>query len=226
MIVFAAPKVTEQTAVLLLISLITLFAGPLIYLWISRGGRLAQTIDRLIVLALILLVVLLLVPEIVPPLGWMAPALMMLGYLLPGVLELVVRRAAETLHLASLSLALLGLLLHALLDGAGLAGSELQASAGLAVAIVLHRFGVGLMLWLIMQPAFGDRSAWLMLVGMAAATILGFEYSERLLPLLDASTISAIQAVIIGTIIHGLVHRGHVHHTHDGVHRDEPGNGN
>jgi hypothetical protein len=208
---------------LLLISLMTLFAGPLIYLWISKGGRLAQTIDRFIVLVLILLVVLLLVPEIVQPLGWMALVLMAIGYLLPGVLELLVRRAAETMHLASLSLALLGLLLHALLDGAGLAGSELQASASLAVAIVLHRFGVGLMLWLIMQPAFGDRSAWLMLVGMAAATILGFEYSERLLPLMDAYTISAIQAVIIGTIIHGLLHRGHVHHPHDGAHKREPG---
>jgi len=178
----------------------------------------AQTIDRLIVLVLLLLVTVLLLPDMFVALGWPAVVLVAFGYLLPTVLELVVRRAAATLHLASLVLALLGLLLHALLDGAGLAGSELEAGFGLAAAIVLHRFGVGMMIWLIMQPAFGNRFAWLMLSGMAAATILGFEYSRHLLPLTGASGISILQAVIIGTIMHSLVHRGHVHpgpHSHD-----------
>lgn len=199
---------------MLLISLITLFAGPLIYLRVSRGGRVAQVIDRFIVIALIFLVVLLLAPEIVGALGWRGLVLMGLGYLLPGFLEMAVRRAAETMHLATLVLALLGLLLHAMLDGAGLAGNELQPSPGLAVAIVLHRFGDGLMIWLIMQPAFGQRAAWFMLASLAAATILGYGFSERLLPLASASTVSAIQAVIIGTIIHTLAHRGHVHSGH------------
>jgi hypothetical protein len=205
---------------LLLISLITLFAGPLIFLWIAKGGHLAQTIDRLIVLALILMVVLLLLPEIVQALGWIAISLVALGYLFPTVLELVVRRAAASLHLASLVLALLGLMLHALLDGAGLAGSQLQGSGGLAAAIILHRFGDGLMIWLIMQPAFGQRAAWLMLTSIAAATIAGFQFSSHLLPLAGEFTISVIQAIVIGTIIHTLAHRGHMHssrHSHDGA---------
>jgi len=204
---------------LLLISLITLFAGPLIFLLISKGGRVAQAIDGLIVVVLVLLVILLLLPDIVAALGWKGIVLVALGYLLPTVLELIVRRAAATLHLASLVLALLGLLLHALLDGAGLAGSQLQARDGFAAAIVLHRFGVGMMVWLIMQPAFGHRFAWLMLAGMAAATVVGFEYSRHLLPLTGASGIAMLQAVIIGTITHSLVHRGHVKmggHSHKG----------
>jgi len=200
---------------LLLLSIITLFTGPLLYLWLSKGGQLARTIDRLVVVMLLLLVVMLLLPEIIQPLGLVtAVALVIVGYGLPGMLELVVRRAAATMHLASLLLALIGLLLHALLDGAGLASSELGSGFGLATAIVLHRFGVGLMLWLIMQPAFGQRSAWGMLVAMAGATIIGFEFSERLLPLTGAEAILWIEAVIIGTIIHSLIHRGHVHHAH------------
>ena len=110
-----------------------------------------------------------------------------------------------------MALALGGLLLHAMLDGAGLAGSELSSSAGLAMAIILHRFGVGLMLWMIIQPVYGNNRAWMTLVGMAAATVLGFEFSEYLLPLAGDQFIMALQAVIIGTIIHSLVHRGHVH---------------
>ncbi len=203
---------------MLLLSLITLFAGPLLFQWVASAHPLARTLDRVIVVVLVLLVALLLIPDIVEPLGWWAPAALVLGYLLPSLLEKVIRRAAETLHLLSLYVALLGLLLHAVLDGAGLAESELRASASLAAAIILHRFGMGLTLWLIMQPVFGNRIAWATLFVMAASTIIGFEFSERLLPFADDTLISAVQGVIVGTIIHSLVHREHVraghHHDH------------
>lgn len=216
------PQFGIPGAIVLLLSLITTFAGPVIFLWLSRGGKLASAIDRMIVVVLILLVVILLVPETMEALGLPAVLLVLAGYLLPSLLESLVRRAAETLHLASLGFALVGLLLHAVLDGAGLAGSQLISTdihqgEGLGLAIILHRFGVGLMLWLIVQPVFGDRVAWLTLAGMAAATVLGFEFSERLLPLAGEQAIAIIQAVIIGTIIHSLVHRGHAqahHHPH------------
>ena len=200
---------------LLLLSLVTLFAGPLLYQWMSGANRIAATLERLIVASLIGLVVVLLVPDIIEPLGPVAFGLLIVGYMLPGLLEKLIKRAAEGLHLASLFVALIGLMLHALLDGAGLAGSELRASAGLAAAIILHRFGVGLMLWMIMEPAFGKRYAWLTLILLAAVTIIGFEFSERFLPLAGDTLIAGIQAIIIGTIIHSLVHRGHVHRQHE-----------
>jgi len=197
---------------LLLLSLVTLFLGPALYLSIARGGRLARLIDRVVVVALIALVIVLLLAEMVEPLGPLALLVVAAGYLLPGALERLVRKAAQKLHIASLSLALAGLLLHALMDGAGLASSELQATSILAAAIIMHRFGVGLMLWLMVQPAFGGRAAWGMLVAMAVATVAGFEFSERLLPLAGAQVIRWLQALIIGTIIHSLIHRGHIQH--------------
>lgn len=196
---------------MLLLSIAMLFAGPLLFSWFSSSHSVARTVDRTIVIVLVVMVVVLLIPEIVLPLGTWAVALLVLGYLLPGLLEKLVARAAETMHLFSLYIALAGLLLHAMLDGAGLAGSELRDSAGLAVAIVLHRFSVGMMLWMIIQPVFGNRVAWLTLLGMAAATVLGFLFSETLLPLAGDVFVLSLQAVIIGTIIHSLVHRGHVH---------------
>ena len=197
---------------MLLLSLITLFAGPLLFLWLSGNSGLARTLDRVIVAVLIVLVVVLLIPDIIDPLGLWAPVLVLLGYGFPWLLEKLVHRAAESLHLFSLYLALAGLMLHALLDGAGLAGSSLHGHGdSLATAIILHRFGMGLMLWLIMQPVFGNRVAWGTLVAIAAATIVGFEFSERLLPYAGDMVIMAVQAVIVGTIIHSLVHRGHVH---------------
>jgi len=213
---------------LLLLSLLTLFAGPLLFQWLSDSGHIARAVDRIIVALLIGLVVLLLVPDVLEPMGWSALVLVLIGYALPSLLERTIRRAAETLHLLSLYVAMAGLLLHAVLDGAGLAGSALTAEPGLAAAIILHRFGVGLMLWLIIQPVFGARVAWLTLFAMAAATIVGFEFSERLLPWAGERFIVAVQAVIIGTILHSLVFRGHVHgaqrdrgaHGDRGAHRD------
>ena len=201
---------------MLLLSIITLFAGPLLFQWVSSSHPLAKTLDRVIVVILIVLVVVLLVPDIIQPLGLSAPGFLLIGYLLPGLLERLIKRAAETLHLLSLYVALIGLILHAVLDGAGLAGSEMRDGSSLGAAIILHRFGMGLMLWLIMQPAFGKRIAWATLFAMAAATIIGFEFSERLLPYADDTLIAAVQGVIVGTIIHSLVHREHVHRDHHG----------
>jgi hypothetical protein len=195
----------------LLLALITLFAGPLMFQWLSRSHRVARTLERIIVVALIGLVVLLLIPEIVASLGWAAPLLVLAGYLLPTLLEKLIARAAETLHLLTLYVALAGLMLHEGLDGAGLAVSVLSDNPGFAWAIVLHRFGMGLMLWLIVQPVFGSARAWLLLLAMAGATLLGYEFSERVLPLAGDRFIAGMQGVIIGTIVHSLVFRGHVH---------------
>ena len=195
---------------LIWLSLITLFAGPLLYQWMRKGGLVARTFDRVIMIFLILLVAFMLVPEAFSGLGWFALVLMLAGYLGPGLLESGLQKLARTLHLASLALAFVGLTLHAMLDGAGLAGSELHASEHLALAIVVHRFGVGLVLWLVLKPVFGRPAAFGALLLIAAATLLGYAMSEKLLPLAGQNSVLIIQALIIGTIIHSLVHREHV----------------
>lgn len=200
---------------LLAIAVLALFAGPLLYHWMRRGGLIARTLEQALVAVLVLVVGLLLVPETLEGLGPSALALIAAGYLAPGLLEAAVRRAARAFHMVSLSLALAGLVLHAMLDGAGLASGDLQASMTLSLAIVLHRFSMGLVLWLIVQPAFGRRVAWSVLAGMAAATVLGYFSSESLLELEGGEAMYIIQALIIGTIIHSLVHRGHAGRAHE-----------
>lgn len=196
---------------MLLLSLITLFAGPLLYIWLQGRQGLAETFDRVLVGVLLVVIAVLLIPEMYGLLGWAAPALIILGYVLPSLLERLIRHAAQKLHLASLVGAAIGLLLHEVLDGAGLAGSKLQGSTELALVIILHRFGVGMIIWMVMRPAFGARIAWGTIGLMAAATIVGYEFSGAFLPLAGETGIEAFQAVIIGTIVHSLVHRGHVH---------------
>jgi FtsH-binding integral membrane protein len=130
----------------------------------------------------------------------------------------MIKKAAHSLHLISLLLALAGLAVHAALDGAGLAGSAVETPENLSLAIVVHRLSVGLMLWMMVQPVFGKRVAFAVLGFVALATVGGYLLSKSL-PVLEGDTVMAvIQALIIGAIVHSLIHRGHGQN-HDGDRR-------
>lgn len=193
----------------LFLSIIALFVGPLLYQWLRGGGLIAKAFDSAIIAVLVLLMAFLIVPESWAQLGPLSVLLILSGYLLPGVMEHLVKRAAHTFHLVSLLLALAGLALHAMLDGAILTVSNGSSGSNLAFAIVIHRFGVGMMLWMMVQPVFGKRGAFGILGFVALATIAGFVLSEMVLDLEEGYAISIMQALIIGMIVHSLVHRGH-----------------
>ncbi len=194
---------------MLLLSIIALFIGPLLYIWLRRGGLLAKAFDSIIVIVLLILMAFVLIPESWHALGLTAVGLMLAGYLIPGVLESLIKQAAHTTHLVSLVLALVGLALHAMLDGAALTIDHGEAGNSLSTAIVLHRFGMGLMLWMMVQPIFGKRRAFAILGFVAIATVGGYLLSETIVGLEDAYAMSVIQALIIGMIAHSLVHRHH-----------------
>ena len=200
---------------MLLLSIISLFIGPILYQWLRQGGFVAKAFDSLIIAVLIVLMAFLLIPESWGALGYWSVALILAGYLLPGFLEHLIKTAAHTFHLVSLVLALLGLALHAMLDGAVLTLGYGGVASNLSVAIVLHRFGVGMMLWMMVQPVFGKRVAFAVLGFVSLATLLGYLLSELVLGVEEDYILSVIQALIIGMIVHSLIHRSHgVNHHH------------
>ena len=194
---------------MLLLSIISLFIGPILYQWMRRGGFAAKALDSLIITVLILLMALFLIPESWAQLGYQSIVLILAGYLLPGVLEHLIKKAAHTLHLVSLLLALSGLALHAMLDGAALNTGDGALSSNLSMAIVIHRFGVGMMIWMMVQPLFGRKVAFGVLGFASIATVAGFLLSEKVLGLEGDYVISIIQPLIIGMIVHSLIHRSH-----------------
>lgn len=201
---------------LLLLSLILLFVGPVLYQWLRRGGFVARAFDTLIIAVLVILMAFLLIPESWLELGYWSIALMLTGYLVPGLLEHLIKRAAHTFHVVSLLLALAGLALHAMLDGAALTVSNGAAPSQLPLVVVLHRMGAGMMLWMMVQPVFGRHVAFAVLSFVALATIAGYQLSELVLGLEGYHAMSVIQAIIIGMIVHSLVHRSHGTHHHPG----------
>ena len=151
----------------------------------------------------------LLIPESWQALGYWSVALILAGYLLPGFLEQLIKKAAHTFHLVSLVLALVGLALHAMLDGAALTVGHGAVTSNLSLAIVLHRFGVGMMLWMMVQPVFGKRAAFAVLGFVSLATLFGYLLSEVVLGMEEDYILSVIQALVIGMIVHSLIHRSH-----------------
>lgn len=174
-----------------------------------KGGVAAKAFDSLIIAALMLIMAFFLIPESWAELGYSSITLILAGYLAPGLLEHLIKKAAHTLHMVSLVLALAGLALHSILDGAALnTGGDLVA-INLSLAIVIHRFGVGMMIWMMVQPLFGGRIAFAVLGFASLATLGGYLLSEKLLGLEGDHVMSVIQALIIGMIVHSLIHRSH-----------------
>lgn len=194
---------------MLFLSIISLFIGPILYQWMRRGGFVAKAFDKLIIAILILLMALFLIPESWAALGYWSVALILAGYLAPGLLEQLIKKAAHTLHLVSMLFALAGLALHAMLDGAALNAGDGVMASNLSLAIVIHRFGVGMMIWMMVQPLFGRKAAFGLLGFVSLATVGGFMLSENLTGLEGGFAMSVIQALIIGMIVHSLVHRSH-----------------
>lgn len=175
----------------------------------SRSGFVARAFDSLIIAVLVILMAFLLIPESWAELGYWSLALILAGYLVPGLLEQLIKKAAHTFHVVSLLLALSGLALHAMLDGAALTMDHGGTASSLSVAIVLHRIGVGMMLWFMVQPVLGKRAAFGVLGFVTLATIGGYLLSETILGFDEGAAMSIIKAFIIGMIVHSLVHRGH-----------------
>jgi hypothetical protein len=191
------------------LSIIALFIGPIIYQWLRHGGFIAKAFDSLIVAILVLLMAFLLIPESWHELGYLSVGLILAGYLVPGLLEHLVKKAAHAFHLASLMIALAGLAIHALMDGAALFSGAPGHSDNLSLAIVLHRFGVGMMLWMMVRPAFGKRVAYAVLGFVSLLTVAGYLLPEALLGMEAGAVMPIIQALIIGMIVHSLVHSNH-----------------
>jgi hypothetical protein len=193
----------------LLLAIIFSFIGPLLYQWIARGGFAAKALDSLIIAVLILLMAFFLIPESWAELGYTSVALILAGYLVPGLLEKMIKKAAHTLHLVSLLLALAGLALHAMLDGAALNSGGAASASNLSLAVVIHRLGTGMMIWMMVQPLFGRKVAFTVLIFESLVTVGGYLLSEVLMGLQGQYATSVIQALIIGMLVHSLIHRSH-----------------
>ena len=196
--------------ILLLASIAALGLGPLAYRLARRTGTLLAVLDGFVFVAIGGLVILSVLPEAMAQGGWPIAGFVLIGFAGPTVAENLFHRAAKGTHVATLILGLLGLCLHALLDGVTLGGSGAQGNAQLTAAVVLHRFPVGLAIWWLLRPHFGTGLAGLALSVVAAATGLGYSLGPAFMTSLTGPSIAWFQAFVAGSLLHVVLFRPHL----------------
>lgn len=202
---YGAPRVE-----LLIASVVALALGPPLLRLASDSGWALRLLDGFIYVAIGGLVLLHVLPEAVHHSGWWALLAAGIGMAGPSQIEHRLEKSAKQAHAAALFLACIALGIHGLMDGVALAASgEDRLAEGLGLAVVLHRLPVGLTLWWLIEPAKGARTAALVLVAMAAATVAGFALGGTAAATLDSPAMGLFYALVGGSLLHVVLHRPH-----------------
>ncbi len=194
---------------LLVAAIAVLAVAPVLYRLAARQRAALACLDGFVFASVLGLVVLVILPESVVGGGWLAAAAALVGFLGPTFLERGLSRAAAHTHGVTMVVAMVGLALHAFIDGIALAhgpgGGQTQQM--LAVAVVVHRVPVALTVWWLLRPRHGLARATMALASVAIATVVGYVFG-------DAAFISArlliVQALVAGSLLHVIVHRPHL----------------
>jgi uncharacterized membrane protein YraQ (UPF0718 family) len=191
---------------LLLLSVVVLALGPVLYRAARTRSNGLALIDGFVVVAISGLVLLTIVPGSVRAGGWWALLFCALGLLGPTLLEQAFHGAWKQTHAATLVVAVVGLGFHSLLDGVALNITETDDSL-LPLAVILHRFPVGLTLWWLVRP-IGRAAAIGVLAFLVVTTAVGFFLGPDLVVRFDSQAVAWFQALVAGSLLHVVLHRG------------------
>ncbi|MES0875280.1 hypothetical protein [Sinimarinibacterium thermocellulolyticum] len=197
-------------AILLLATLAALLSAPLWYLLARRRLALLSFLDGFVLVSISGLVLLDVLPEAFADGGWWSLGFLALGLLGPTVLEHGLARARRGAHLAALGLAIVGLVLHSVGDGAALVAEDAHTHGALGLAIAIHSVPVGLVVWWLLYPVFGAWLPALALLAMCAGTATGYLLGVGVAALLGNAGWAWFQALIAGSILHVIFGRPHL----------------
>lgn len=191
-------------------TLAALACGPALYALARPRPQLRRVFDVAVWVGVLALLAFDTVPEALAVGGLIGAAFFLLGLLGPSALEHGLRNLARETHLLALLIALLGLALHALADGAVLAAVGPEAD-DLGAAVALHSLPIGLAICWVAIPALGWSRALGVLVVVAAATLLGYAVTPDLEALLGPQAWAWTQMAVAGLLLHALAGRPHAH---------------
>lgn len=209
-----------MTVLPLLATLTALMSGPLLYALARRRPAFLALLDGFVLVSIAGLVLLEVLPGAYSEGGAWSLAFVVIGAFGPSLVERTLHKARRKAHLATLALAVLGLVLHSVGDGVALTAGEAHAHGALGIAVVVHSVPVGLVVWWVMAPVFGRGLPALTLSLMCAGTVAGYLFGEQLSAALGTSAFAWFQALVAGSILHVVFGRPHLEE--DSEHRDAP----
>lgn len=194
----------------LIATVTALLCGPLLYAVARHRVPVLAFLDGFVLVSIAGLVLLEVVPGAFGEGGVWSLCFLAAGAVGPSLLERTLYRARREAHLATLALAVLGLLLHSIADGAALSPQGDAEHEALAIAVVVHSIPVGLVVWWIMAPVFGALWPALTIAAMCAGTVSGFVFGIELNQILGAQAFAWFQALVAGSILHVVFGRPHL----------------
>lgn len=215
---------------LLIASIVTLFSGPLVYDLLPKRNQWLNLLDGFIFISIGGLVLAMILPETLSHGGWWSLLFMLIGLLLPSLSERIFHGRTRETHIVALFLGFLGLMLHAMADGAILAlpeghdhhGHEHGVSGwSMALGVLLHRFPIGLTIWWFVRPKQGLGWAMATLLLIGAGTIVGYGAAPQVISMLSTEGMAWFQAFVGGSLLHVVFHQPHVHEDGDHHHHHE-----
>jgi thiol:disulfide interchange protein len=212
-------------------SLLALGIGPLFYHYFGPLKRFDRISSGFILAVMSIILFTEILPSTFEQLGLWAILLTVLGFSGPSIIEKIFTHIATTTHMTSIFLGIVGLMLHASIDGAAFYQQSIHSPSThhslfgdqFSMAMILHRIPVGLTVWWLLVPFIGEKKVLLTLLAMAAATVAGYMLNMSLIPLQNTHFMMALQAFISGSLLHvvlfkphddGCMHTSLSHHEH------------
>ena len=193
---------------LLGLSLVLLFLGPLVARPLLARPALASLLDGFVVVSIAGVVAVHVLPESADRAGALSLVVFLIGLVLPVLLHRLERQqtAARLRGVVTTGALALGLFAHALLDGEALRFGD----DALALAVLLHRVPAGLAFWLVMRPAVGTPRTLFVMGIYALGTVVGSVFDPIGMGHIGATGeagLSLFQAFVAGSILHlSLIH--------------------
>ena len=201
----------------LALSLATYAGGPLVYYALAEQPRAARILDTVVMASVAIMVLFAILPHTVNQLGWVAFLPLVIGVIGPTIIERSLSHMQESTHRGMLALVLIGIALHEFTDGLALAvpgGAVEYGIHWLPVAIVLHRFPAGVVMWWLLKPAFGLRLALVVFVAFLLVTVGGYASGIVLKSAVESPILAAFHSFVAGSLLHIAVHRFELHAEH------------
>ena len=197
--------------------------GPVLYRLLHPHPRAAGLVDGFVYLAVPVLVAWQVLPHAVAE-GSLVPLVVVtVGFLLPALVERASHALADQTDNLAMVIGIIGLALHAALEGAALGPGAAGGAGGrdaFALAVILHRIPVGLVIWWLIRPRFGQGAAALGVASLMVATLAGWGAGHEFFDGMHSGGAELFQIFVSGSLVHVVYHQGR--HDHDHSHGDRP----
>jgi uncharacterized protein len=188
--------------------------GPVLYRVLHGRRRAFRLVDGFVYVAVPLLVAWQVLPHAWDERSFLAIVALGAGFVLPALIERASHALAEQTDNLAIVVGLSGLALHALLEGAALVPGENGVDAPFALAVILHRVPVGLVVWWLIRPRFGTTAASVGVGSFMIATLAGYGLGTELLAGAHGPGAQTYQAFVSGSLVHAVFHQGRHDHDH------------